>query len=521
MPTALPSMRTFGTLVVVLGVAAACSGGGGGPSIPTVSTPTILTTSPPDGAVDVEPTAPVLLDIALPEGGTPVGDVTVCDGGNELDGELVALGGIRWRWQPLGQLPRGNRIEIRSRSQGAVASFSVREADAQRSYELPGMTASALRVWPNGRAALRADGRWFEVTDGGLVERFVQMPDTIFAYGDGEALWYEQDPSSQQWWSVRGGLDGERDRTLPPSVTGPVAVNGRGDFVMFVSGSHPEPSERGLWRLDHDAVAWELAGPTDVEPQLAVFRLPHIADDGAVSIVADLPQPELRRFARGSLDAEITALPEGFLYTYVAQDKHGAGWAFWFEVESPGPLLGGSGTLYGARYQPGVGLGAIVELHRWADRLALPLLSFEPDRLAALAGRGGSVLLRLQTQGVGVYSTRQEALRVEPDGWTSEPWAYATGSGTNEIILAPGRAEFWVRPYLLLSPYATVAIGWRSRPGAESEQIADPGIPLAPIDPLWELTEGPLADESGRMFSVYQTVQPGNAATAAQVVVIE
>jgi len=507
MLTPRPSKWAFGAIVVVLGVAAACSGSGGGPSVPTVSTPTVLTTSPPDGAVEVEPTAEVLLDIALPEGGSPIGDMTVHDGGNRLDGELVPLGGIRWRWQPVGQLPRGNTLEIRSKSQGRVASFTVREANSERRYELPGLVGRRVYVWPNGRAAIATDDRWFEITDDGLVERFVQMPSNIGAYGDGQAVFYEDDPANGVRWCVRSGLDGERDRTLAPPTGAGFDVNARGDFVQLVYGNHPVPSERGLWVLRNDSSVWELAGPTEVGFPQVSWAWPHIEDSGAVSIVSEGLEPELRRFVPGNLVPEVTRLPLGLSYTWTTHEADGSGWVLWVEANDFDPSV-----LFGARYTPGVGLGDKVPLYTWPDHFVLPLLAFEPP---AISARGGSAVVRVGvrrlTFGLPIITgTDFVYLRVEADGWTSEPVFYS-----GQLPSMTGFVSMQARAELLTAS----AFGWgRSRPGQETVQIDDP---IGPVDPLWTLMQQPVADDSGRLFAVYTEALPGGPVTATHIVVIE
>lgn len=491
---------------------AACSNHSGDGAPITVS-PTIVATEPANGATDVEPTDEVAIQLAFPYGGSPVGAVTIRDGGNVLPGTFTAAGGGTWRWTPAAELPRGNRVVVSSQSQGEVAQFTVREASTRRLYELPSLPAEAALAWPNGRSAVRAGGRWFEVTLAGLQERFTELAADAMPFGDGLAVYHEHGLTWDDHWLVRSGLDGERDRVRMPAAGGAIDVNSRGDVVVFVTANNAPLEERGFWVLPADGFAWLHVGAYELylHPSLAQAPTPHIADDGAVSLVYRVQDEGVFvRFAPGQLAAEQIALPGQSLIHYWGPGDDGSGWVVWDEADGADERV-----LRGRRYTPGEGLAAATELRRWQLTAAgTTAVSCRGVR----AGGAGSLVLELQvtmpSSPAGPYL--QQFQRLERDGWSSLPTPYDTALVTRQLLSSAERAETWA---LQLSPDARELTFVRSRPGNQVEidrslyTVSEPSLGIGNFVAA--------IDDAGRATVAMNIVSFGSVSQSLRVLVFE
>ncbi|MFN3242792.1 MAG: hypothetical protein ACE37K_14920 [Planctomycetota bacterium] len=496
-----PSKPLRPSVCVLLAAAtfAACSNGGGA-NAPFATTPTILRTEPADGAADVEPTAEVRIEVALPIGGSPNGDVTVGDGVNQLPGTFVLVGGGTWRWVPQNQLPRGSTVEIASRTQGPVARFAVREAATLRSYDLAGVTVERVMVWPNGRSAVCADQRWFEVTATGTVERSTNLRPDALPFGDGRAVQVEYDPVATEQWLVRTGLDGERDRVLMPATSGPIDLNTRGDVVTFTRENTVLPGQGGFWVLGADGLAFDRI------PYVTIYGpTPRIADDGAVSGAWGEPG-KLRfvRFAAGSQvplefeEAGLTPQPRWD----VAAD--GSGWLLWTVRDDPRWIL------RGRRFEPETGLGDAVDLVVWEPGPGFTFLGIEAVR----TGVAGSTVVELNVSGIG--NAYRQFVRLERDGWVSIPNAFSATTFERKLLQSPVRAETWG---LLRSADGRELAFQRSRPRAQSELDRLLYRIPEPMQTIGEFHGG--LDDAGRAIVAFAIGGLGVNQQVTRVVVLE
>ena len=496
--TPSPHRRAAALAALVAFATAACSNGGGGP--PTASTPTILRTSPPDGATDVEPDVEVTVDVALPPGGAPDGAVTVSDGVNDLPGSFELVDGATWRWTSSVGLPRGSAIELRTPQQGTVARFTVREAATRRVYSIADFLVEQVFAWPNGRVAVYGEGRWFEVTDAGVVERFPGMPASIVPYGDGLAAYIEYSGIADAWL-VRGGLDGERDRVLMPPVAFGVDVNARGDIVTFVRENLFMPGTGGFYVLPHDGVAFDYRAP------LSTFYLiePKIDDDGAVS--GTWSEPGELRFTRwdpNSPAPEQAVIPATSTSPKWDVAADGSGWLVWTVRD------GERWVLLGRRFEPGTGLADAVELADW-----LPQPGFSAVQCAAaITSLAGSTTVEVNVTGIGpVY---QQFVRVERDGWSSIPTASSTPMVTQRLLRSAVRGEAW----LLRRSADRKELGFvRSRPRREAElerlfyRVPEPGFEVGDFQGA--------VDDAGRATVAFRVDGIGPGQRITRVVVLE
>jgi len=440
--------RSVCTFVVAAGFAACSNGGGGG--VPVAATPTILRSDPADGATDVEPDVELTIDMALPVGGSPDGDITVGDGVHVLPGTFAYVGGATWRWTPQAELPRGSEVVLASRTQGPVARFTVREAATRRGYEVSDMEVERVVTWPNGRTAVFGDGRWFEVTANGLVERFTNMTIGALPYGDGLAVFTELD-ASQQRWLVRTGLAGERERVLMPVTAVWVDVNERGDVATFTRENTTFPGQGGFWLLPGDGFVFDRVAA------FATFYslVPRIAEDGSISAAwGEQQRVRLVRIAAGSQVIESYEEPAVVPQPRWDVAADGSGWLLWVERDEP------RFRLLGRRYEPGVGLAAVVELETWEPGPGFAYVQCDESR----AGLAGSTILELNVSGVG--SAYRQFVRIERDGWISIPNAYAATTFTRKLVQSPVRSETWG---MLRSVDGKELSFARSRPGSQSE----------------------------------------------------
>ncbi|MEZ6037544.1 MAG: Ig-like domain-containing protein [Planctomycetota bacterium] len=502
--------HTCGLLAVA--ALAACSNHSGD-GAPLTASPTVVATEPANGATDVDPNAEVAIQLAFPYGGSPVGAVTIRDGSNVLPGTFTAAGGGNWRWTPAAGMPRGNQVVVSSQSQGEVAQFTVREAATRRLYERPSLPAEAALAWPGGRSAVRAGGRWFEVTPGGLEERFTDLPVDAVPFGDGLAVYREQGTTWDEHWLVRSGLDGERDRVRMPAAGGAIDVNSRGDVVVFVTANNAPLEDRGFWVLPADGFAWLQVGAYELylHPSLYQVPTPHIADDGAVSLAYRVQDEGVFvRFAPGQLAAEQVALPgQGVIHHWGAGDD-GSGWVVWDEADGADERV-----LRGMRYTPGEGLAAATELRRWQlTASGTTAVSCRGVR----AGGAGSLILDLSvsmpSSPAGPFV--RQFLRLERDGWTSLPTPYDTSLVQRRLLTSAARAETWA---LQLSPEARELTFVRSRPGNQIE--IDRSLYAVPEPALGIGNFVAAIDDAGRATVAMNIVSFGSVAQSLRVLVFE
>ncbi|MCU0865870.1 MAG: hypothetical protein MUC36_18965 [Planctomycetes bacterium] len=452
------------TLVAFAALLAACNNSGGGSPPPSL---TVLTTSPPTGATDVEPSTPIELVLAANSAPLRAADLVVTDGDNRLPGAVARIGTTdRWSWTPAGELPRGATIRVKTASQGEIASFSVREIRLGAQLELPGEQVENTLSWDNGRRAVRTQsGRVFELTGGtpALVERFVTMPAGARAYGNGRFLGEQVDAGVR--YCVRGGLDGGFDRVPTPLGVPLGDLNANGDVVAFVPGDLGSPAEQGLWRLRRDQVAFELVGPRSLA---GVVDRPSIEADGTVSIAwAENGAPRLARFVPGNLagqdytlvlDASLSLLAAGLHYD-ASDDGRGV---LAFVVGAP-PVPGGLPERWvarAARFDPAVGLGVLAtELETYLPfGLSSPgtnhyfrvenVVAGDHGSAAVVTARGYS-----STQsGSWQASVDYHAIRVDAGDRVAVPHLLVGLTPIavpplpykfNELRASPGRAEVW------------------------------------------------------------------------------
>lgn len=493
------SVPRYACALAAVALGAACSNGGSG-GAPVAASPTILTTSPPDGAFDVDPTAAVTIDIALPVGGSPNGDVTVSDGVHVLPGSFEMVQGATWRWIPESELPRGSTVELASRTQGRVAQFTVREAATRRIYELPGVTVDDVMVWPNGRSAVFGDSRCFEVTTAGTAERFTNLRPDALPFGDGLAVFTEFDTSFQRWL-VRTGLGGERDRVLMPTTSSAIDVNARGDVVTFTRENLTFPGQGGFWVLPFDGFAWERVGPFATFYQV----VPKIADDGAVSGAWGEPDKvRCVRFAPGVLVPELFEAPATAPQPCWDVHGDGSGWLLWVIRDEPLWIL------RGVRYVSGQGFAAPVDLETWSPGPGFSYVQCSTSR----AGGAGSTILELDVSGIG--DAFRQFVRIERDGWISIPNAYSASSFDRQLLQSPVRSEVWS---MLRSADEKELSFSRSRPRRQSEldrllyRVPEPGLRVGPYHAA--------LDDSGRVTVAFDVLGLGAGQQVARVVVLE
>ncbi|MBZ0151505.1 MAG: hypothetical protein K8J09_08235 [Planctomycetes bacterium] len=493
----------WGRLAATLLLGTACNSTHQGPAEVT----TVLSTVPVDGATQVEPDTAILLELEVGTHGLQPGTITIHDGGNELRGTLIRVGeSARWQWQPEQELPRGNRIHVRSLAQGEVASFTVREAVQREVFELPGEFPAGALSWPNGRrAVVMTSGRVFEVTAGALVERFVTVSPLAWTFGDGGFIHNELDTSSGTAinYCVRGDLDGMSERIATPHAREVSSIDSRGDAVLLVPNTVGSPAEHGIWRLMHDASTFELAGPLDLA---APDDAPGIAGAGEVSI-AYLAAGEARfsRFAMGDLVGEHYTIAAATTAPRHAVDiTGGAVIACTRAGDAPDGLRY---SLHLARYEPATGVREVA-----ADAGAWPA----PSGSSAVAsvrrvqiGAGGSAMILVDVIAGGYVSmTESDLVRLEADDRLGEVENYATrfaGLDSYRMNVSPGRCEMQV-----LSPGfegLSLVLG-RSRPG-ETYEPPHTAFVIAPSSQV--LSSWCFAfDDSGRgVIATAELVWPG------------
>lgn len=473
----------------------------------------MLSTVPVDGATQVEPDTAILLELEVGTDGLQPGTITIRDGGNELRGTLTRVGeSARWQWQPDQELPRGNRIFVRSLAQGEVASFTVREAVQREVFELPGEFPAGALSWPNGRrAVVMASGRVFEVTAGALVERFVTVSPLAWTFGDGGFVYNELDSSGTAInYCVRGDLDGASERVTTPHAREVSSIDSRGDAVLLVPNTVGSPAEHGIWRLMHDAFAFELAGPLELDDPDAA---PQIDGSGAVSL-AYAAAGELRfaRFAPGDLAGERYELA-----TTTAAPRHavgigGGGVIAWTEATSE--AAGIRHVLHLARYEPGAGVRVVsAEAGTWTTPLPTSTPGFADVR-SVHVGDGGSAVIAVAVS-QGGSSTAADFVRLEPDDTVSDAENYAIEfAGLDSYLThwSPGRCEMRV-----LSPgFEGLSLDLaRSRPGEAYEPPATVYTIAPPYEGIatWFFS----FDDCGRsVIATTESISPGVIARIAR-----
>ena len=476
------------SLVVLACLLAACSNSGGGSPPPSV---TVLATTPPSGASGVEPSTPIEFVLAAGSAPLTAADLIVTDGDNRLPGAVARIGATeRWSWTPVGELPRGATIHVKTATQGEITSFSVREIRLGAELELPGEQIETTLSWNNGRRAVRTrSGRVFELAAGApaLVERFVTMPAGARAYGDGRFLG-EQEESGVRY-CVRGDLDGDFDRVPTPLGVSLGDLNADGDAVVFVPGDLGTPAEQGLWRLRRDQLAFELVGPRSLT---GVVDRPAIEADGTVTIAwAENGNARLARFVPGNLAGQDYTLLDASLPAsvsavhYDASDDGRGVLAFLVAESIPGALPGQRLVTRVARFEPAAGPRLLAgELQVFVPGLlagATPVFYLED----VVVGDHGSAAVitafgvRTPTPSGYQLSLEHRVNRVDVGDAVVDPLGFGpTVVGVPPLPIpsverrdSPGRAEVW-----FLSGQSSAA-GFalvRSRPGGVAYDIVRP-----------------------------------------------
>ncbi|MCB9879199.1 MAG: hypothetical protein H6835_16510 [Planctomycetes bacterium] len=474
-PSPTPIAPRFLLLAALCGAFAACSRSGG--ATPPESRITVVETSPPSGATDVEPSTPIALTLAAGSSALTAADVIVSDGSNRLPGTVTRNGSSgRWTWTPLGELPRGATITVATARQGVVATFAVRDILVSIEIDLPNEEVENALSWRNARSALRTrSGRVFELIAGSdaLVERFCYMPPGARAIGDGRFVGEQENQGVR--YCVRGDLAGALDVVPTPLGVSLGDCNAAGDVVVFVPGDVGTPAEQGLWRLRHDEVAFELVGPLSL---LDVVDRPSIEADGTVSIAwSDNGTASLARFAPGDLAGQRFSLvldgapPPSSVHFDAADDGRGV-LAFGIATAAPGEP-DSRYIVRAARFDPATGLQLLPdELRNWVTGLSPNSPFWRVDDLV-VGDHGSAVVVLAQ----GLRSSQQvdthfEAVRVEVDDSVGPPFAVAETIVAlppapplplrfGEVRITPGRAELWGMSTL---PQLDSVVLTRSRP---------------------------------------------------------
>lgn len=457
------------------GLVAGCNRGGSGNPSPSL---TVLATTPPSGALAVEPETSIGLTLAAGSRLLTAADVIVTDGSNRLPGTVTRVGdSSEWRWTPVGELPRSATIVVATSQQGVLSTFTVRDSLTSFSVELPLEEAESALSWRNGRSALRTrSGRVFELVGQTLVERFCQMPPGARAVGDDRFVGEQEELGVR--YCVRGSLAGDFDR-VPTPLGAPLGdVNDAGDVVVLVPSGVGSLAEQGLWRLGREATIFDLVGPISLAD---VVDRPSIEGDGTVSIAwAEQGAIHLARFAPGNLagerltldlDGAVPLAAAGAQYD-AADDGRGV-LGFINSITDP---LGGPATRFVvrvARYEPGSGLRLLPdELRSWPALLGPGSLFWRVDDVVVGAQGSAAIVLAHGTSLSGQISYRYEVARVEPDqlSFPAMPLAEAIAAAPgfpplvrpfSSIRGSPGRAELWGMSTL---PQLDSVVMTRSRP---------------------------------------------------------
>lgn len=451
---------------------AAC---GSGSSSSANFAPIATTVTPATGSLDVEPDVAISLVFAQAVA-DPAEFVRIEDAGVVLPGQFVAgASATDWTWQPDPELPRGGQIVVNLETPvgDVVAStFSVREARDRTVLDLAGIPAYGAKIWPNGRRILTSFANSWELTQSGVIELFVKVPDTSMLYGDGEFVWVDAATTPDE--VVRGDLAGNVARIPLPNFARGLAANARGDLLTFVQTGSAPPNAWGPWRLAADETQWQWLGSIeqDSQPGLTIDQ----QGDAWLGLI-EAGRPRIAHFEDGNLVPRYYDLPASTVLSEPA-DRVAVG------ISPHGEVVLGWRQLvdswHAARLDANGNLVRLPESGTSAQPGTLPPPSSSAQWLEAVhIAPGGEATLRIRESFNGgsfpLVSNSTLIRRVtRRNAWLAEesillevyPYGAHVAGG-----LTPVRGEGWRIPY---TPDVTTSLTVaRSRPGEASVELGD------------------------------------------------
>lgn len=433
----------------------------------------VESTTPANGAEDVEPDSELVVEFSEPAAFYVDGAFAVSDAAGDLPGRFeLSADALTMRWIPDRQLPRGHRVTLRQNGFGGgvpIATFTVRDATTRVEHTFPGLRARAVFAWPSGRRAVTTFSGSFEVAAQRVMPLAVGIPVEAKLFGDASFVYWEHDLANGRINCVRGDLDGSLVRVRTPADRPVVACNSVGDAVVFVPNDVGQPTERGLWRLDHLATTWQWVGPLD----LAAGADVGVAIDRSGNVMASyarLGQPVVERFAYGAPVAQVYEPQIEGTASAVSFDvgDDGVGVLLWIANVTSRPLRA-------ARLVPDVGLQSI----------AIDQQTFSFETRVDMSHAGSTLLRYREQNGYGsTTSEREYARRLERDGLLGQN--EMLGSGTQ--LFGVLRSTHWDRvrgDYWSVTADASSGLVRREL----RVQRSLPAAPLGAEEPLFEVLD--------------------------------